>query len=212
VPSFTLTRRQALLVAALALVALFGVAHFLGGRAPQSAASQVAAGASSDIPPLTTPGEAASTGVAARVPSTVVVIDVAGAVRRPGLYRLPQGSRIADAVARAGGMSGRADAALVNLAAPLADGEQVLVPARLGSSSAGSGSATPPGSSPAGPVDLNTATVEQLDALPGIGPVTAQKIVDYRQEHGPYTSVDDLDAIPGIGPSRIDNLRGLVIP
>ena len=98
----------------------------------------------------------------------------------------------------------------MNLAAPLADGEQVLVPSRrrvVRSQRPG----RPARPSPTAPVDLNTATVEQLDALPGVGPVTAQKIVDYRAEHGPFTSVDDLDAIPGIGPARIENLRGLVI-
>ena len=97
----------------------------------------------------------------------------------------------------------------MNLAAPLADGEQVLVPSRVAGVSAAGAAATGP--SPTAPVDLNTATVEQLDALPGVGPVTAQKIVDYRTQNGPFRSVDDLDAIPGIGPARIDNLRGLVI-
>jgi competence protein ComEA len=143
----------------------------------------------------------------------VLVVDVAGAVRRPGVYRLPQGARITDAIARAGGLARSADSSLVDLAAPLADGEQVLVPARAGAVGAG-GAVTPAdgaGSAPSAPVDLNTATVEQLDALPGIGPVTAQKIVQYRQEHGPFRSVDDLDAIPGIGPARIANLKGLVI-
>jgi competence protein ComEA len=138
--------------------------------------------------------------------SRLLVVDVAGAVRRAGLYRLPQGARIADAIARAGGASSRADVDLVNLAAPLADGEQVLVPAR-GTAAPGGGPA-----SPTAPVDLNSATAEQLDTLPGVGPVTAQKIIDYRQAHGPFRSVDDLDAIPGIGPSRIENLRGLVVP
>jgi competence protein ComEA len=137
----------------------------------------------------------------------MLVVDVTGAVRRAGLYRLPPGSRIADAIARAGGTTGRADRDLVNLAAPLADGEQILVPTRGAAAATGSG---PP--SPSAPVDLNSATAEQLDALPGVGPVTAQKIVAYRQEHGPFRSVDDLDAIPGIGPSRIENLRGLVVP
>jgi competence protein ComEA len=120
---------------------------------------------------------------------------------------LPQGSRIADAIARAGGASRRADTNLVNLAAPLADGEQVLVPARGVGGTAAAGPA-----SPSAPVDLNSATADQLDALPGVGPVTAQKIIDYRQAHGPFTSVDELDAIPGIGPARIDTLRGLVVP
>ena len=136
-----------------------------------------------------------------------LVVDVAGAVKHAGLYRLPQGSRIADAVARAGGATARAQLELVNLAAPLADGEQVLVPAR-GPGVAGAAA----GPSPTAPVDLNSATIEQLDALPGVGPVTAQKIVDYRQAHGPFRSVDELDAIPGIGPARIENLRGLVVP
>jgi competence protein ComEA len=139
----------------------------------------------------------------------VLVVDVVGAVRRPGLYRLPQGSRVADAVARAGGATRRAEIALVNLAAPLADGTQVVVPSRVAVASAG-GASSP--STPAGPVHLNSATLEQLDALPGVGPVTAQKILDYRQQHGAFSSVDELDAIPGIGPARLDQLRELVAP
>jgi competence protein ComEA len=199
VPSLTLSRSQALAVAVLALVAVFAAARFLGGGKPAS----LEGASTGSLPPLTTP---AATAVTA---ATILVVDVAGAVRRPGLYRLPAGSRIADAVARAGGMSRRAAPASVNLAAPLADGEQVLVPSLGAASVARAASGGP---SPSAPVDLNSATVEQLDALPGIGPVTAQKIVDYRTQHGPFTSVDDLDAIPGIGPSRIENLRGLVIP
>jgi len=136
--------------------------------------------------------------------AALLVVDVAGAVRRPGLYRLPQGSRVADAVARAGGPRANAEVALVNLAAPLADGEQVVVPQR-GAVGAAAGS-------PNAPVDLNTASAEQLDALPGIGPATAAKIVQYRQAHGPFRSADDLDAVPGIGPSRIAQLKGLVLP
>jgi competence protein ComEA len=203
VPSFTLTRPQALAIAVLALVAVFLAAHLFGGSSG-GAASEGAL--TTSVPPLTPP-------VATAPPAAAtLVVDVAGAVRRPGLYRLPHGSRIADAIARAGGMSRRASQAAVNLAAPLADGEQVLVPSLAAAGVAGAPSGAAAGPSPSAPVDLNSATVEQLDALPGIGPVTAQKIVDYRTEHGPYTSVDDLDAIPGIGPSRIENLRGLVIP
>jgi competence protein ComEA len=100
----------------------------------------------------------------------------------------------------------------VNVAAPLADGEQVVVP-RLGAAVAGA--ATPPGATGAaatGPVHLSTATAEQLDSLPGVGPVTAQKILDYRQQHGGFSSVDELDAVPGIGPARMEQLKGLVAP
>ena len=203
-PSFTLTRPQALAIAVLALVAVFLAAHLFGGSSGGPASKGTS---TTSVPPLTPPAAATAPPAAA-----MLVVDVAGAVRRPGLYRLPHGSRIADAIARAGGMSRRASQAAVNLAAPLADGEQVLVPSLAAAGVAGAPSGAAAGPSPSAPVDLNSATVEQLDALPGIGPVTAQKIVDYRTEHGPYTSVDDLVAIPGIGPSRIENLRGLVIP
>jgi competence protein ComEA len=103
----------------------------------------------------------------------------------------------------------RAERAAVNLAAPIADGQQILVAARgspTGASAAAGSSAT------ANPVSLSSATAEQLDTLPGVGPVTAQKIVAYRQEHGPFTSVEALDAIPGIGPARLADLKGLVVP
>ncbi len=122
--------------------------------------------------------------------------------------RLPKGARVADAVARAGGLTRRAERSGVNLAAPVSDGEQVLVPER-GAAAAAPGAAA---AAAAGPVSLSTATAEQLDTLPGIGPVTAQKIVTYRQQHGSFTSVDGLDAIPGIGPARIAELQGLVVP
>ena len=143
----------------------------------------------------------------ARAAQALLVVDVAGAVRLPGLHRLAHGTRIADAVAAAGGATPRADLGLVNLAAPLADGEQIVVPMR-----GAAGSAAASGGSPTAPLDLNTATPEQLDALPGIGPATAAKIVDFRQAHGPFHSVEELDAVPGIGPARIEQLKGLVLP
>jgi competence protein ComEA len=98
----------------------------------------------------------------------------------------------------------------VNLAAPLADGQQIVVPVRVPSAASRDDGAAP--SAPPGPVHLNTATLADLDALPGVGPVTAQKILDYRQEHGAFSSVDELDAIPGIGPARLEQLRELVAP
>ena len=120
---------------------------------------------------------------------------------------------MADAVARAGGATRKADLSLVNLAALVSDGEQVAVP-RRGSAAVGVGAGGAAGAAgvPTGPVHLNSATIEQLDALPGVGPVTAQKIVDYRQKHGAFSSVDELDAISGIGPARLDQLRDLVAP
>jgi competence protein ComEA len=144
------------------------------------------------------------------VASKLLVVDVAGAVRRPGLYRLRSGSRIDDAITAAGGPKPKAQLGAVNLAAPLADGEQVVVP---GSGAAGVAAATPSaGSSPTAPLDLNTASLEQLESLPGIGPVTAQKILDYRQQHGTFHSVDELQGVPGIGPAHMAQLKGLVIP
>jgi competence protein ComEA len=141
--------------------------------------------------------------------ATRLFVDVVGAVRRPGLYRLEDGARVADAVRRAGGPTPKAQMELVNLAARIADGEQIVVPRRgvAGASAAQSGGAVT-----AGPVHLNSATLDQLDALPGIGPVTAQKILDYRQQHGAFGSVDELDAIAGIGPARLEQIRGLVAP
>jgi competence protein ComEA len=195
-PEFLLQRRRLLLAAAgsLALILLLG-RFVLGAGTTTTAAS---------LPPP--PAMAGVTGL----PSSRVVVDVVGAVRRPGLYRLGHGSRIADALTRAGGATSKANLAQVNLAAPLADGEQVVVPQRGPGGGAGGG-ATSTGTS-AEPVQLSTATLEQLDSLPGVGPVTAQKILDYRQKHGAFQSVDELDAVPGIGPKRLDQLHDLVVP
>jgi competence protein ComEA len=154
---------------------------------------------------------------------SALVVHVVGAVHRPGLYRLRDGARVADAVSRAGGATGGADLAALNLAAPLVDGIQVLVPrqpAVAGPGEAPNGDSSADGITGAaagvvglgGKVSLSSATVDQLDELPGVGPITAQKILDYRAEHGPFRSIDDLDAVPGIGPTRIEQLRDLVTP
>lgn len=141
-------------------------------------------------------------------PPREVVVHVAGAVARPGLYRLPEGSRVDDAITEAGGARAKAELDLVNLAAPVVDGQQVVVPRRGGAEEA---AAELPGGAVAGAkVHLNSATLEQLDELPGIGPVTAQQILSYREANGAFGSVDELDAVPGIGPARLEQLRPLV--
>jgi competence protein ComEA len=183
-PSLPVSRRQALVLAAAALVLLVVAGRTLAG-----------AGTATSQPAGLVPERAGA--------APKLVVHVAGAVRRPGLYRLSEGKRVADAVARAGGATAPADTAAINLAAPLADGMQVVVPSRV---------AGAPGKAAAGRVSLSSASISDLDALPGIGPVTAQKIVDHRSANGGFRSVDDLDAIPGIGPARIEQLRELVSP
>ena len=134
-----------------------------------------------------------------------VVVHVAGAVARPGVYRLPAGSRVTDAVGRAGGFGHGANREAINLAARLSDGQQVVVP--------GPGTAlTPSGEEQAGPISLGSATAEQLDQVEGIGPVTAQKIIEFRDQHGGLSSIDQLDEVDGIGPSTMQALRAGLQP
>jgi competence protein ComEA len=138
-----------------------------------------------------------------------LLVHVAGMVRRPGVYTLRAGARVADAVEHAGGARPKADLSAVNLASKLEDGRQILVPRRVGGGVA-AGVAPTGGSAPgapAQPIDLNTATLEQLDTLDGVGPATAQKILDYRTEHGGFGSVDELDQVSGIGEKRLAALR-----
>jgi competence protein ComEA len=133
------------------------------------------------------------------------VVHVVGAVRRPGVYRLPSWSRLGAALRRAGGATHGADLQGVNLAAKVTDGQQVIVPARAADAAGvtASSATAPPGQ----PVSLNNATVDQLDELDGVGPATAQKILDYRKEHGGFGSVEDLKQVSGIGPKRFDALK-----
>ena len=182
-----------LLLCGLALLALVVLAVLYAGRGDGGAA----AAPRGEAPSLEVrQGEEAG---------GALVVHVAGAVRRPGVYRLSAGARVADAVRRAGGARRRADLGAVNLAAELQDGRQVLVPLRAqgGVASASAGG----GSSPGVPLDLNTATLEQLDELDGIGPATAQQIIDYREAHGGFGSVEELDQVPGIGETRLAALR-----
>ena len=137
-----------------------------------------------------------------------VIVHVAGAVRQPGVYRMRPTARVDDAVGRAGGATGRADLSQVNLAAKVEDGRQVLVPEKVrAAAGATPGTATAPVTQPGVPLNLNTATLEQLDELDGIGPATAQSILDYREENGGFGSVEELGDVPGIGEVRLASLR-----
>ena len=133
----------------------------------------------------------------------------AGAVARPGVYRLPPGARVADLLDAAGGPESDADVDQLNLAAPVADGERVYVPKRgeTPPAPAAQGAGATAAAAPAGPVNLNTATFDQLDALPGVGPATAQAIIDYRTRHGRFRSVDELLEVRGIGEAKLADLR-----
>jgi competence protein ComEA len=142
-------------------------------------------------------------------------VDVAGAVRRPGLYKVPSGSRLAAALERAGGVSRRGDQAGVNLASPLHDGQQVIVPLR--GTAGGAAAAAAPGAGGAagpasGPISLGQATEAQLETLDGIGPALAGRIIEYRQQHGGFRSIEELKEVSGIGDKRFAALRSSIVP
>ncbi|HEX2306800.1 MAG TPA: ComEA family DNA-binding protein [Jatrophihabitantaceae bacterium] len=195
-------------VAGVALAVLLS-AGFTGWRVLAARARAVpvpATALASAVPLVATSGRTAVS--SSRGPSgQVVVVDVVGRVRHPGLVRLPAGSRVDDAVRAAGGAVPRTDLTGLNLARILVDGEQIAVgiavrvppPGTSGSSGAG-----------AGLINLNSATAEQLDSLPGIGPVLAQRILDWRTEHGRFVSVDQLREVSGIGEAKFADIRGLV--
>ncbi|MBM6400303.1 ComEA family DNA-binding protein [Phycicoccus sonneratiae] len=179
----------------------------------------VPGGAPSLVPgdgPSASPSPSSSTGTPAGS-VTVLVVHVVGQVRRPGLQRLPPGSRVSDAVDAAGGATKAADLSALNLARLLVDGEQVRVPkpgevVTGGAGAAGGGGSGGGASAGGAAVSLSTADVTALDGLPGIGPVLAQRIVDWRTEHGRFTSVDELAEVSGIGEKVLAQLRPLVVP
>lgn len=180
----------------LALVGLLGWRALRGEEASRRHAPASTAGA-------------ASVSVAAR-PAATAVVHVAGAVRRPGVYRLRTDQRVQDAIRRAGGGRPGADLQAINLAAKLNDGQQIVVPRHGAAASVAAGQGAAAAAGGAGPVNLNSATAEQLDTLDGVGPATAQKILEYRAQHGGFATVDDLGQIPGIGPKRLEALRAQV--
>src|SRR4051812_37744754 len=206
-----ISRSQVVAYAAFAILVVAVGVRFMHGRQPAAAA----AGASV---PTASAQRPASDGVSvARPPAAGAVVHVAGAVREPGVYRLPAGARVRDAVERAGGPRASGDVNAINLAAKVADGQQIVVPprARGGATAAaavpaGAGGAA--GAAPGPPISLNSATAEQLDTLDGVGPATAQKIIAWRTQHGGFRSVADLGQVPGIGPKKLAALKDKVQP
>ena len=191
-----LSRSQVLVYGAVAVALLL-----VGARALRSEGSGEAAAAAATSTPSGEGGfSVSSTG-------GDVVVDVAGAVRRPGVYRMPAGARVVDAIERAGGAAGDAILEGINRAARLADGQQVVVPER---GPAGTADAATAGEE--GPISLGSATATQLEEIDGIGPVTAGKIVEYRDQHGGLASVDQLDQVSGIGPATMESLRARLQP
>ncbi|MFD7694983.1 helix-hairpin-helix domain-containing protein [Streptomyces sp. NPDC059805] len=217
-----LERRSVIaLVAVLALAAALAVQHFWAGRVQPVRAPEVVRAAASHGDEARSgadgPGATVSAGPgAAGSPGAEIVVDVGGKVREPGVHRLPAGSRVADALRAAGGVRPGTDTDGLNQARFLVDGEQVIVGAPPGAAApapvVGSGGAAGPGGAPTAPVSLNTATLEQLDTLPGVGPVLAQHIIDHRTRHGGFRSVDELRDVNGIGDRRFADLRNLVRP
>lgn len=188
------SRSQVIVYAAIAVALLL-----VGARAVRGEGSTDASFAAADS------GGSKGSGFSVSGQAGDLVVDVTGAVRRPGVYRMPAGSRVDDAIDRAGGPTGKAELEAVNRAARLADGQQVVVPGRLAAGAV-------PAAAEDGPISLGTATVEQLEEIDGIGPVTAGDIVDFRDEHGGLSSVDQLDQVPGIGPATMEALRARLQP
>lgn len=185
----------------LAVAAAFAVHHLWTGRPRGVPVPERTAAARAPV-------AAFPSGAAAASPSgRTVVVDVAGKVRDPGVRTLPPGTRVGDALRAAGGALPGTDTTTLNLARVVADGEQILVGATAPAPPPGGGTATS-----TGPVALNSATEEQLDTLPGVGPVLARHIIDYRTRHGGFTSVDELREVEGIGERRFHDLRPLVRP
>lgn len=198
-----LSRSQLAVYAALAVVALMLGSRWIrsGGEDASASAGEFAAFEDGES------SEASGSGESFESTGGDLVVHVAGAVDEPGVYRMPPGSRVTDAIDRAGGSTGEADPGGINLAAPLADGQQIQVPAKVEGGASATGA-----SSPDGPISLGTATVEELDTIEGIGPVTAAAILEFRDQNGGISSVDDLDQVSGIGPTTMEALRARLQP
>ncbi|MHB8859226.1 MAG: helix-hairpin-helix domain-containing protein [Thermoleophilia bacterium] len=205
-----LSRQQLIAWSAVGLVILLIGANYLRGQLSAPAVGDEAA--------------AVTIGLKEDRTTAALKIHVVGAVASPGLYEVTAGSRVADALSKAGGPTPAADLNQINLAAKLADGQQLIVPekgaggngAGQAGAAGGAGGAGPgaAGAGPSGaqqPINLNSATIDQLNSLDGIGPKTAQKIIDYREAHGGFKSVEELLEVPGIGPSKFDQIKNQVV-
>ncbi len=223
-----LSRSQLLVYGAIALVVLLLGARWVSASEGDSAGSGQPAFAARSGDSLGSTGPESGTGFsseagpgAAGSPSLLdaadrdALVHVTGAVRKPGVYRLPLGARVADAVERAGGPAPRAETSGINLAARLSDGQQVVVPLRARSSAQGgplASSPAPGASAESGPISLGSASSQDLESIEGIGPVTAAAIITFRDERGGLSSVDELDEVSGIGPATLEALRARLQP
>ena len=209
--------------ASLALVGMlgYGWGRSSGASSPMHTASVNAQGSVEVIDlskPSLAPAPTEPSTPAEQSPPAEVVVHVSGAVKQAGVYRLAPDSRVADAIEQAGGTTENANLDALNLAEPLQDGQKIHVPRKGEASAPTTASVSPPrtprrapqAAAVQFPINLNTATAEQLEAIPGIGPVLAQRIIEYRQTHGRFQSVDELLEVRGIGPKRLESMRPYV--
>jgi len=212
-----LSRRQIIAYVAVAVVVLaVGVRYVVLPRDAGSSGAQAVV-----LAPVASPaaGPSAEPGVAAASPAPDVMVYVCGAVRSPGVVRLPAGARVTDALELAGGPTAKAELAAVNLAAQVTDGQQILVPERgataaaataSGDAASSSAAGSAIGTAPAALININTASLEELDALDGVGPSTAQKIIDYRTANGGFKTIEEIKEVPGIGDAKFAAMQGSI--